>query len=84
MWEHSAEFQTDENRAHIERLCQKLSGKDDIWYATNIEIYNYTKAYESLIWSAKGDIVYNPTLIDIGFDIDGKLYEVRSGETLRI
>lgn len=84
MWGHSSEFQTEEDWAKIEGLCEKLAGKDDIWYATNIEIYDYTKAYESLIYSAKGDIVYNPTLIDVWFDVDGKLYEVKSGQTIKI
>jgi len=83
IWGHSSEFGDDENGwAHMEKICQEISGKDDIWYATNIEIYNYTKAYESLIWSAKGTRVYNPALQDIWFDVDGKLYCVKSGETL--
>lgn len=84
MWGHSSEFCTEENWERIEELCQKLSGKEDIWYATNIEIHDYVKAYESLVYSANGRIIYNPTLIDVWFDIDGKLYEVKSGETIRI
>ncbi len=84
IWGHSSEFGTEEDWTRIEKLCEKLSGKEDVWYATNIEIYDYVKAYESLVFSAKGDIVYNPTLLDVWFDVDGKLYEVKSGESIRI
>jgi len=37
----------------------------DFWYATNMEIYEYVQAYKSLVYSADGKIVYNPTLLDI-------------------
>ena len=84
MWGHSSEFSCEEDWARIENLCAMISGKDDIWYATNIQIRDYVKAYESLVYSANGRIIHNPTLIDVWFDIDGKLYEVKSGETIRI
>ena len=79
-----AEFEYGNNWERIEYICGRLAGEDSIWYATNIEIYEYTKAYESLVWSAEGDMVYNPTLIDIWFDFDGKLFEVKSGQTLTL
>ena len=59
-------------------------GKEDIWYATNMEIYEYVKAYNSLVFSADGNMVYNPTLVDVWFDVDGKLYEIKSGEKIII
>ena len=83
-WGHSSEFESKNNWEHLEEICQKLSGKDDVWYATNIEIYDYVKAYESLEYSADGTIIYNPTLYEIWFDVDGKLYSVKSGETIKI
>ena len=49
-----------------------------------MEIYNYVEAYRSLIYSADGMRVYNPTLLEIFFDVDGKLYSIKSGETLRL
>ena len=82
MWGHSYEFGRDNNWERLDEICEKLSGKDDIWYATNIEIYEYAKAYESLIFSADCTMIYNPTLIDVWFDIDGEVYKISSGETL--
>lgn len=82
MWGHSSEFGTEEDWQRIEGLLERLAGKEDIWYATNIEIYNYVEAYKSLVYSANGKTIYNPTLYKIWFDIDGDLYSIGSGQTL--
>ena len=84
LWGHSYEFDTNDNWDCIEHICERLSGKDDIWYATNIEIFDYVSAYNSLRFSADGHIVCNPTLLKIWFDVDGKHYSIESGETLKI
>lgn len=84
LWGHSYEFERNNNWKLLEDICINLSGKSDIWYATNMEIYEYVNAYNSLIYSANGKIVYNPTLLDIWFDVDGKEYKISSGETLNI
>ncbi len=84
LWGHSYEFDRNNNWKHIENLCRILGNKDDIWYATNIEIYNYVIAYNSLIWNAEGTKVYNPTVFDIWFVADEKDYCVKSCETLNL
>lgn len=45
---HGYEFDNDNNWEVIERFAQYAGGRDGIWYATNIEIYDYVKAYKSL------------------------------------
>lgn len=84
IWGHSYEFDLRNNWELLEDICKKFSGRDDIWYATNIEIYDYVKAYESLVYSADGKIVYNPSAQKVWFDYDKKLYSVNPGETIRI
>ncbi len=84
IWGHSYEFDRDNNWDHIEEICKKLANNDELWYATNIEIYDYVQAYKSLIYSADGYKIFNPTLLTIWLDVDGELYRVRSGETLRL
>ena len=85
LWGHSFEFDRENvGWEHLDRICEKLGGHDDIWYATNMEIYNYVEAYKSLSFSADSTLVYNPTLIPIWFDVNGKTYAVNPGETLRI
>ena len=84
MWGHSYEFERGNNWELLDEICEKLSGHDDIWYATNIEIYDYVEAYKSLQFSADGSIVYNPTALTVWFDVDGKTYCINKGETLKI
>ena len=84
LWGHSYEFDRNNNWELLDSICEGLAGREDIWYATNIEIYNYTSAYNSLIYSADGTIVYNPTVTKVWFVIDGKLYSIGAGETLKI
>ncbi len=84
LWGHSFEFDSKNNWDHGEEVLKRLSGHDDIWYATNIEIYDYVKAFNSLIYSADGTKIYNPTLQTVWLDIDKKLYEIKSGETIKL
>lgn len=84
LWGHSYEFERNNNWDLLDNICENLSGKEDIYYATNMEIYEYVNAYNSLVYSADGKIIYNPTLFDIWFDIDGTLYKITPGETLKI
>jgi hypothetical protein len=84
LWGHSYEFEKQNTWNLLEEICKKLSQREDTWYATNMEIYEYTKAYESLVYSADGTKVYNPSLHTIWFDVDRTLYKVTPGETIRI
>ena len=46
LWGHGFEFDRDNNWNLLEELCECFAEKDDIWYATNIEIYDYVKAFK--------------------------------------
>ncbi len=83
IWGHSFEFDNKEGGwEHAEDFCKKLSGRPDVWYATNIEIYDYVKAYESLKTSYDKKIIHNPSSCDVWFDKDGEIYLVKAGEIL--
>lgn len=69
---------------HFENICKIVANHEDIWYATCMEIYEYTKAYEALVWSADSTRVYNPNICAVWFEADEKLYKVNSGETIKI
>ena len=84
LWGHSFEFENKGNWDHLEKICAALSNGENVWYATNIEICEYVNAYRSLIYSADGMTVYNPTLKDIWFNVDGTPYRVGSGETVKL
>ena len=61
IWGHSFEFERNDRWGHISHICDKLHGRKDVWYATNIEIYEYVTAMRSLVVSVDGYTVYNPT-----------------------
>lgn len=83
VWGHGYEFANDNNWEIIENFADKVSGKDDIWYATNIEIYRYVKNYERLQYAAGCRYIYNPTDTDIYLEtIKGVKFTVHSGETV--
>lgn len=84
LWGHSYEFENAQNWDLLDKICDKLAGHDDIWYATNMEIHDYTEAYNSLIYSADNSMVYNPSLLTVWFDADGKLFEIKPGETVKL
>ncbi len=84
LWGHSYEFEGDNNWHVIEKCLSNIGGKDDIWYATNIQIYDYIKAYEALISSADGRILYNPTCTDVWAEIDGTTERIPAGSALAL
>jgi hypothetical protein len=84
VWGHSYEFEQRNNWSHLNDLLKILSGKEDIWYATNIEIYEYVEAYERLVSSANGNVIYNPTAKTIWFTVDGEHYKLAPSETLNL
>ncbi len=83
VWGHSFEFGRKNDYSVIEQFAEMMQGKDDIWYATNLEICDYLTATRSLEWSADGKTMKNPTAISVWFmDNKGSLCEVKSGESL--
>ncbi len=84
IWGHSFEFEAKQNWHRLEEICSRISGKSDVWYATNGQICSYAAAFDSLLWSANGRRVFNPTLYTLWFDVDGKTFSIAPGETLTI
>lgn len=85
LWGHSYEFNNDNNWEVIERFCEYIGGRDDVWYATNVEIYDYATAYSRLEFSVYADTVYNPTATDIYVELPGeKRYIIPAGATVHL
>ncbi len=84
VWGHTFEFDKDNNWERIEKLAEYLSGRDDIWYATNIEIYDYVKAYDNLITSYDGKIIHNPSAVDVWVKIFGETVKIEAGKTVKL
>ena len=79
IWGHSYEFERNHNWDHISHICDKLKGRQDVWYATNIEIYEYVTAMRSLVVSVDGNMIYNPTATDLYLLLGGKTVRLSPG-----
>jgi hypothetical protein len=81
VWGHSYEFEIDNNWHVIENFAKKVGNKDDIWYATNIEIVDYMDAAERVQVSVNGDFAYNPNATSVWLEVDKKHIELKPGIT---
>ncbi len=84
VWGHSYEFERDNNWEIIEKFSKEVSGKDDIWYATNIEIVDYVDAASRIQVSVDGDFAYNPSVISVWFEVEGKSVELLPGKVTQL
>ena len=84
VWGHSFEFGRSGDWSVIEAFVEKMAGKEDIWYATNMEIYTYIQAVRNQEFSADGLTMYNPTATTVWVSGKDGLLEVKSGETCYI
>ena len=81
---HTYEFDLDKNWELIEEFAQLVGGREDIWYATSIEIYDYVQAYKSLQVSVDMRMVHNPSAQDVWFSHRKTIYCVKAGETIHL
>ena len=79
VWGHSFEFGNNDNFEVMEEFAKLMSGKDDIWYATNLEIYEYIQAVRSQEFSADGRTIKNPTATTIYISTAQGQIEVKPG-----
>lgn len=85
VWGHAYQFDDQNNWGVMERFAGQTSGRGDIWYATNEEIYLAWRDYKRLEYSADGSIVHNPGPRSVWLgEQDGTCYEIRAGETVRL
>ena len=59
LWGHSYEFEARDNWNVIEEFAAYIGGREDIWYATNIEVHDYVEAWRHMQSSADGNRVLN-------------------------
>lgn len=84
LWGHSYEFDDRNNWDVIEKFAEYIGNREDIWYATNGEIYDYLQACEMLQFSADGNFVRNMSCMDLYINYIDNEYIVPSGKTIRL
>lgn len=81
VWGHSFEFGRSGDWSVIEDFVEKMSGKEDIWYAANLEICDYILAVRAQEFSADGMTMHNPAALSVWLETQSGLLELGSGET---
>ncbi len=83
VWGHSYEFTQDNNWNVIEEFCEKMSNNESVWYATNVEIADYINALKATRFSQELNMAYNPSALDVWFNVNGESVCVPSGKTVK-
>lgn len=85
VWGHSYEFDDRDNWNVIEEFCRYMGGREDIWYAANIEIIDYMDAAGNLKFSGNNEMVYNPGAGSVWLKVnDEKTVEVKGGTAVSL
>lgn len=88
IWGHSYEFDTEEKWEYMEKVVSTLANKEDIWYATNIEIYDYVMAQRTLKISVDERTFTNPTCTDVWVErclgADTEILHIPAGKTVTL
>ena len=83
VWGHSFEFPRDNNGELMEEVCRLTGNREDTWYATNIEIVDYMKAGKQLKFTVDGDLVYNPSAVELWIAVDGQNLRIPAGACVK-
>lgn len=71
--------------ALISSFDEMISGQDDIWYATNIEIVDYNDVFNRLQFAADNSFVYNPSAASAWLmKNDEECIEVKGGTLVKL
>jgi hypothetical protein len=82
IWGHTYEFdRAGADWSDLERIFKPLSGKSDVWYCTNIELFDYEAARNRIVIAANLKSAYNPSAITVSIKVDSKLIEIPAGKT---
>lgn len=85
LWGHTYEFDDHDNWDVIEAFAEKIGGREDVWYATNMEIYDAWLDFSRLESTADGHQVYNPNCRTVWIaDRNQKVYEILPGQTVTL
>jgi len=84
VWGHGFEFHDRNDWEALERIFKPLSGKSDIWYCTNIELFDYEEARRRMVIAANRATAFNPSGIAVTLNVDGAPVDVPAGGLVRL
>ena len=83
VWGHSYEFDDRNNWDLIETFCRQMSGQEDIWYCTNIELMDCLDSFDRLQFAADNSLVFNPNAADCWISVNDEPVRIPGGQTVR-
>lgn len=84
IWGHTFEFFDKNDWEGIERIYKPLSGHADVWYCTNIELFDYEEARKRVQIAANRATAFNPSALTVTLNVDGKLVDVPPGTLVKL
>jgi len=85
IWGHTYEFdRPGADWSDLERIFKPFSGKPDVWYCTNIELFDYETARNRIVIAANLKTAYNPSAITVSIKADNEIIDVAAGKTVRL
>ncbi|MFA6288523.1 MAG: polysaccharide deacetylase family protein [Opitutaceae bacterium] len=84
IWGHAYEFHDKDDWAGIERIFKPLSGHADVWYCTNIELFDYEAARQRIQIAANRATAFNPSALTVTLNVAGRLVDVPPGQLVRL
>ena len=80
IWGHTYEFDRQNDWPSLERIYKPLAGHADVWYCTNIELFDYETARQRLVIAANRRTAFNPSALPVTLRVDGRLIEIAAGQ----
>jgi Predicted xylanase/chitin deacetylase len=84
IWGHSYEFDQKDNWHVIENFFKFIAHKEDVWYATNGEIYSYIEKWNRMEFTLSGRFAQNPTDTDLYMLYNNRELMIKSGEIKKL
>lgn len=82
-WGHSYEFGRKADRWHeMPALFKPMAAHRDVWYCTNIELFDYEAARQRMVIAANRRTASNPSAVTVTLLVDGKPVDVPPGRVV--
>lgn len=82
VWGHSYEFEKQNNWNRIEKFCEYMGERDDVWYCSCIDLVDCISNSARLQFSADNHFVHNPNANDCWIRVNDEPICIPGGKTV--
>ena len=84
LWGHGYEMRGEGDFAQTEALLQRLSGHEDVWYPTNLELFSYMRAFDALVYGIDRTFAQNMSCMPVWVYANGKITKIDPGAVVSL